>query len=97
MKVGQTYRADFDAQEPTGRQRLFRTEYKVVGKDRIVVGPCPYEVLKIEYSNRFGEGPLIFINTEWYVPSIGSVLAREFRNPHEIRKATSIRQLDDAQ
>jgi hypothetical protein len=79
MKVGQTHRVDFDVQTPDGKKRVMHAEYKVVGKDQLHIGPCRYEVLKVEHSNRFGEGPLIFSNTDWYAPDLRLIVAREFK------------------
>jgi hypothetical protein len=78
-RVGQDHRVDFNVQSPDGKKRILHAEYKVVGKDRIAIGPCRYEVLKIEHSNSFSEGPLTFIDTDWYAPEIRLIVAREFR------------------
>ena len=83
LKVGQKHRVDFDVQTPNGQKKVLRAEYKVVGKDQLLIGPCRYEVLKVEYSNRFGEGPLNFINTDWYAPDIRLIVAREYRQGND--------------
>ncbi len=92
-RVGQTYTVDFEMLASNGQKRPFRGQYKVVGRDRIAIGGCPYEVLKIEHSNVIGEGQLHFINTDWYAPEIKLILAREYKRPgggSDIRKYDSI-------
>ena len=68
LKLGQSYGINF-AENRNGQKQLFRMEYKVVAKDRLVIGSCLYDVLKGEQSNHYGEvEPLIYIDTEWYAP-----------------------------
>lgn len=98
LKVGQTMAIELDATGPRGEKQVLRAEHKVVGRDRISIGPCNFEVLKIEHSNRFGEGPLIFINTDWFAPDLKLILAREYKRPgggSDIRKYDSIAILKD--
>jgi hypothetical protein len=93
LKVGQVHVVQFDAEGSDGKKRLLRAEYRVVAKDHLIIGPCRYDVLKIEHSNRFDEGPLIFINTDWYAPDIKMILAREYKlrgGGSEIRKIDAI-------
>jgi hypothetical protein len=79
LKVGQKHRVDFDMVTPDGKKLVLRAEYKVAGKDQLLIGPCRYDVLKVEHSNRIGEGPLQFINTDWYAPDIRLIVAREYK------------------
>jgi hypothetical protein len=79
LKVGKTHRVNFDVQTADGKKSVLRAEYKVVGKDQLLIGPCRYDVFKVEYSNGYGDGPLRFINTDWYAPDIRLVVAREYR------------------
>jgi hypothetical protein len=99
LKVGQKRQVEFDVQTPDGKKRVMRAEYKVVGKDELLIGACRYEVLKVEHSNRFGEGPLNFINTDWYAPDIRLIVAREYKSRNgqsEINKYDAISILDGA-
>lgn len=98
LKVGQTYRVDFDVQTADGKKRVLHAAFKVAGKDQIVIGPCRYDVLKVEHSNSSGEGPLLFINTDWYAPDIRLIVAREYRhgNGSVINKYDAISILEGA-
>ena len=93
LQVGQRYRIDFDTQEPGGEHRLLRTEYKVVGRNQLAIGECEYEVLRIDYSNRYGDGPLTHTHTDLYAPEIKLVVGREFKQrdgTSEIQKYDSL-------
>ena len=90
LKMGQLHPVEFDT-EANGQKRVLRSEFKVVGQDKIIVGPCQFDVLKVEHRNRFGDGPLLFINTDWYAPDIKMILAREY---NESNARTSIRKYD---
>jgi hypothetical protein len=80
LKVGQTYRVDFDMQAPDGKKSILQAVFKVTGKDKVAIGACSYEVFKVEHSASRGKAPLQFINTDWYAPDIRLIVAREYRD-----------------
>lgn len=80
LKVGKTYLVDFNVETPDGKKQVLHTKYEVTGKDQIFIGPCRYDVLKIAHSNSFGNGPLQFIDVDWYAPEIKATVAREYKS-----------------
>lgn len=70
--------APLDVQTADSKKSVLHAEYKVIGKDQLVIGPCRYEVFRVEHSNSFREGPLHVINIDWYAPDIRLIVAREY-------------------
>jgi hypothetical protein len=98
LKTGQTLLVDFDVVALDGQKKVLHAKYEVTGKDQIFIGPCRYDVVKVAHSNSFRDGPLQFINTDWYAPEIRLTVAREFKRANgepEIRKYDSISVIED--
>jgi hypothetical protein len=51
----------------------------VKGADVLYIGPCRYNVLKIERSESRSVDPPRFIDTDYYSPELKLILAREYR------------------
>jgi hypothetical protein len=78
LKPGRTVAANF-ATESDGRRGTSSVELAVKGTDVIYIGPCKYNVLKIDRSESRSAGPPRFIDTDYYSPELKLILAREFR------------------
>ena len=50
-----------------------------VPKDSLFIGPCRYEILKIERSEGRGERPPQLINIDYYAPELKLVIAKEYK------------------
>jgi hypothetical protein len=97
LKVGQRHRVDFDMQSASGQKRVLYAEYKVVGKDQIIIGGCRYDVFKVEYRNGNSKERMQFIDTEWYSPDLRLIVAREYKRGNGdtiIRKYDAISIID---
>lgn len=78
LKVGQRSTAEFDVQEgdkpPVGAKFVLH----VKSKDSLYVGPCRYDVFKIELTETRGEGrPRLEI--DYYSPDLKLIIAKEYK------------------
>ena len=51
----------------------------VLAKDTLFVGPCRYDVVKVERSESRGERPTRVINVDYYAPELKLVIAKEYK------------------
>jgi hypothetical protein len=79
IKVGQRVTVQFDVSEAAGRATKSTVALSVIGQDSLYVGPCRYDVLKIDRQESRGDGALVFINTDYYAPSLKLVIAKEYK------------------
>lgn len=79
LKTGQRATAEFEAREGEGRSTAATVVLDVKAKDALFIGPCRYEVLKIERSESRGERPARVISTDYYAPELKLVIAREYK------------------
>jgi hypothetical protein len=78
LKPGRDVGAKF-VTESAGRQGTASVDLAVKGTDVLYIGPCKYNVLKIERSESRSTDPPRFIDTEYYSPELKLILAREYR------------------
>jgi hypothetical protein len=78
LKVGGNVEAKFIS-ESQGRNGTLSVQMTVTGADVLYIGPCRYDVLKIERSESRSAGPPRFIDTDYYSPELELILAREYR------------------
>ena len=65
--------------ESNGQKGTLSVELAVKGADVLYIGPCKYDVLKIERSeSRSTESPR-FVDTDHYSPELKLILAKEYR------------------
>jgi len=57
LKTGQQSTAEFEVEGAQGRASIATVVLKVLAKDSLFIGPCRYEILKIERSEGRGERP----------------------------------------
>jgi hypothetical protein len=74
LKAGRKVGAKFIS-ESNGQQGSLSVEMEVKGTEALYVGPCKYNVLKIERSAE----PPRFVYTDYYSPELKLVLAKEYR------------------
>ena len=78
LKVGQKLTGIFEITE--GERHVTRTiTLTVVKADQLYVGACQYGVLVIDRSQRTDNGPMIFMNTDYYAPDLKLIIAKEFK------------------
>jgi hypothetical protein len=65
--------------ETNGRQVTLSVDLAVRGMDVLYIGPCKYNVLKIERSESRTAEPPRFVDTDYYSPELKLILAREYR------------------
>ena len=54
----------------------------VKASEPLTIGPCTYQVLKIEHNEARGEGSAPrYVYTDYYSPDLKLVLMKEFREP----------------
>jgi hypothetical protein len=78
LKVGRDIEAKFIS-ESQGRNGTLSVQLTVKGADVLYIGPCRYNVLKIERSESRSADPPRFIDTDYYSPELKLILAREYR------------------
>jgi hypothetical protein len=78
LKPGRSVGAKFIS-ESNGRQARPSVDLAVKGADVLYIGPCKYNVLKIERSESRSTDPPRFVDTDYYSPELKLILAREYR------------------
>ncbi len=81
LKKGQKLKAEFEAEEAGKQTTTTVIQLVVKDTDVIYIGPCKYDVLKIERSQSRGGGALAFLETDYYSPALKLILAKEYRDP----------------
>jgi len=79
LKPGRSVEARF-ATESNGQRGALWVKLDVKGKDLLYIGPCKYEVLKIERSESRTDATPAFMDTDYYSPELKLVLAKEYRD-----------------
>ena len=79
LEIGQNIGAKFISQSDNGQRGTLSVEMAVKGPDVLYIGPCKYNVLKIERSESSNTGPPRFVDTDYYSPELKLVLAKESR------------------
>jgi hypothetical protein len=78
LKPGRSVGAKF-VSESNGRQSTLSVDLAVRGTDVLRIGPCKYNVLKIERSESRSTDPPRFVDIDYYSPELKLILAREYR------------------
>jgi dienelactone hydrolase len=78
LKIGINVGAKFIS-EGNGQQGTLSVEMVVRGAEVLYIGPCKYNVLKIERSESRSTEPPRFVNTDYYSPELKLILAKEYR------------------
>ena len=79
LKVGKTIKAEFDV-EGSGRPVTAAVEFSVKKSDTLYIGPCKYDVLRLERRESRGDGALNFVSTDYYSPVLKLIIAKEYRD-----------------
>jgi hypothetical protein len=79
LKVGQQASAEFEYLAADGRSTVARVGLSVKEKDQLFIGPCRYDVFKVERSESRGEQPLRVIDVDYYAPALKLVIAKEYK------------------
>lgn len=79
LKVGQQATAEFDVHEADGRSSAATIVLDVKAKDRLFIGPCAYDVFKIERSESRGERPPRVLNVDYYSSELKLIIAKEYK------------------
>jgi len=79
LKTGQKIKVEFDVEGSAGQSAIV-VQLLVKGKDVLYIGPCKYDVFKIERSESRGGGAPRFIDTDYYSTELKLILAREYKN-----------------
>src|SRR5205085_763669 len=78
LKVGGNVEAKFIS-ESQGQHGTLSVHMTVKGADVLYIGPCRYNVLKIERSESRSVDPPRFVDTDYYSPELKLILAKEYR------------------
>jgi hypothetical protein len=78
LKAGRTVKAAFRWESGSERGTL-SVELAVKGADVVWIGPCKYDVLKIDRTESLNGGPPRFRDTDYYSPELRFSLAKEWR------------------
>jgi hypothetical protein len=79
LKVGRTIKAEFDVEDPR-RPASAAIEFSIKKADTLYIGPCKYQVLKMERRESRGASPLRFVYTDHYAPDLKLIIAKEYRD-----------------
>jgi len=77
LKPGRTVTAKFTSESDGQRGTLF-VEMAVKGTDVLYIGPCKYDVLKIDRGESRNADPPRFVDTDYYSPVLKLILAKEY-------------------
>ena len=78
LKPGRTVTAKFTS-ESDGQRGTLSVEMAVKGTDVLYIGPCKYDVLKIDRGESRNADPPRFVDTDYYSPVLKLILAKEYR------------------
>jgi hypothetical protein len=81
LKKGKRLTAEFESEEAGKPTTTTVIQLIVKDTDVIYIGPCKYDVLKIERSQSRGGGPMAFLETDYYSSALKLILAKEYRDP----------------
>jgi hypothetical protein len=79
LKPGSIVTAAFTT-ESNGQHGTLSVELAVKGTDVVWIGPCKYNVLKIDRTEAVNGGPSRFVDTDYYSPVLRYSLAKEWRD-----------------
>jgi len=79
LKAGRQSTAEFELQGAEGPAANATVVLKVLVKDALYVGPCRYEVFKVERSESRSAQPARLINVDYYAPELKLVIAKEYK------------------
>lgn len=80
LKAGQQKTIEFNVKPGKERANTVKVQLSVKSTDVLYIGPCKYNVLKIERWESHGDGPLRLINTDYYAPDIKLIIAKEYND-----------------
>jgi hypothetical protein len=78
LQIGRNVGAKFIS-EANGQHCTLSVEMAVKGPDVLYIGPCKYNVLKIERSESRSTDPPRFVHTDYYSPELKLILGKEYR------------------
>ena len=78
LKHGRNIEAKFIS-ELHGQHGTLSVQMAVTGADVIYIGPCKYNVLKIERRESRSADPPQFVDTDYYSPELKLIFAKEYR------------------
>jgi hypothetical protein len=79
LRPGQQATAEFEIQETERAATKATVILNVKGKDALFIGPCRYEVLKIERSESRGDSAPRVIDTDYYSVDLKLVIGKEYK------------------
>jgi hypothetical protein len=78
LKQKQKIDAEFDLQQDDGKLTTSRAHLNVIGTDTLYIGPCKYDILKIEREETRAGKPF-FSNVDYYAPALKFIVAKEYK------------------
>jgi len=81
LKPGLSVSAVFNAKDSHGKSRTVKVILSVKGSDALFIGPCKYNILKIDRTETWDDRASRFVNTDYYLPELKLILAKEYREP----------------
>ena len=79
LKTGQNVTTRFDIKESNGQNRMLTVVLSVKDSGSLFIGPCKYNILKIDRSeSRSADAPR-FVNTDYYSPDLKLIIAKEYK------------------
>ena len=78
LKQKQRIETEFDLQQDDGKLTTSRTHLNVIATDTLYIGPCKYDILKIEREETRA-GARFFSNVDYYAPALKYIVAKEYR------------------
>ena len=81
FKPGATVEVSFDQTADGAPASVRRVQLKVVGQDKLGIGPCTYDVLKIEERVAYGDAAFGAVGVNYWSPELKLILARSSTGP----------------
>jgi len=79
LKVGQRFTTEFEVQTAEGPKVTATVILNVLAKDSLYIGPCKYEVFKIERSETRSERQPRVLDVDYYSAELKLVIAKEYK------------------
>jgi hypothetical protein len=76
LKQKQKIDVEFDIEQSDGKPARSRVKLAVIGTDTLYIGPCKYDILKID---RDETGARLFKNVDYYAPALKLAVAKEYK------------------
>jgi hypothetical protein len=96
LNPGKTLEAAFEIDGGSGQRKIERLVLTVTGTDVLSIGPCNYEVFKIERREARGEGEPQLKETDYFSPDLRLILGKSYKDKDGVTTLVKFDQIHPA-